>query len=137
MAISGPIALYNNLPIEPQYYQPSRFVISNIALGVMTTITTTLNMNYVIGQLVKLIVPPSFGCRQLNERQGYVISIPTANQVILSIDSSQNVDPYVASTLTTVAQILAIGDVNQGQINTGRSNNLIYPLGAFINISPI
>jgi len=30
---TGPIALYNNLPIEPQYYQPSQFFISDITLG--------------------------------------------------------------------------------------------------------
>lgn len=136
-AITGPIAPYSNVPIESQFYQPSRFVISSISLGQTTMVTTTEDMNYVIGQLVRLIIPPSYGCRQLNESQGFVISLPSANSVEIDINSSQNVDAYVASTLTTVAQILAIGDVNQGQINTGRTNNLTYPPGAFINISPL
>ena len=135
---SGPIAPYNNLTIEPQNYEPSRFVISGITLGKTTTVTTTVNMNYVIGQLCRLIIPQSFGCRQLNESEGYVLSIPAANQVVLSIDSSINVDPYIASGATTTAQILAIGDVNTGVVNPSGPAfpGVDYIPGSFINISP-
>lgn len=142
--ISYPIPAYANVPIEAQFYQPSRFVISGVTLGQTTTVTTTANMNYVIGQQARLIIPPSFGCIQLNESQGYVLSIPAPNQVVLSIDSSKNVDPYIASTATTVAQILAIGDINSGVISsTGRSiptvagNTGTQVPGSFINISPL
>ncbi len=134
--IVGPIPPYSNPPIEPQFYQPSRFVISNVTLGQTTVVTTTLDMNYVIGQLVRLIIPSSFGCRQLNEQQGFVIAIPALNQVELSIDSSVNVDPYIASSATTQAQILAIGDINSGIISSnGRSVNSTNIPGSFINIS--
>jgi hypothetical protein len=93
-------------------------------------------MNYVIGQEVRLIIPPSFGCRQLNEQTGLVISIPAANQVVLDIDSSQNVDPYIASSATTVAQILPIGDINNGTSNAnGRVLNGTFIPGAFIDVS--
>ena len=94
-------------------------------------------MNYVVGQLVRLIIPPSFGSRQLNETQGYVISIPSGNQVILNINS-MNVDLFISSTATTLPQILAIGDINTGAVNSnGRSNNFTYIPGSFINISPL
>jgi hypothetical protein len=134
--ISYPIPPYQNVPITPQYYQPSRFVISGITLGMTTLVTTSVNHNYVIGQLCRLIIPPSFGTRQLNEQQGYVVSIPNPNQVVLNINSI-GMDAYIASNATTVAQILAIGDVNYGFIsNTGNviSNQLIP--GSFENISP-
>ena len=135
--ISFPTPPYSNPPIAPQFYQPSRFVISAIALGPMTTITTTQNMNYVIGQLVRLIIPPTFGSRQLNEVEGYVLSIPAPNQVILNINSSQNVDAFILSPAKTVAQILAVGDINTGQTNvSGRSNTGTFIPGSFINISP-
>lgn len=136
--ISFPIPPYSNVPIEPQYFQPSRFVISAISLGFTTTITTTENMNYVIGQLIRLIIPSTFGCRQLNEKTGYVLSIPAADQVQVSIDSSQNVDPFIASSATTVAQILAVGDINNGIISsTGLNIPTTNVPGAFINISPV
>jgi len=137
MAITGPIALYNNLPINAQYYQPSQFFISGITLGSTTTVTTTVNHNYVLGQLCRLIIPQQFGCRQLNEQEGYVINIPAANEVVLNINSS-GFDSFVSSSATTKPQILAIGDINSGQINADvLSSNLTYVPGSFINISPL
>lgn len=133
--ISYPIPLYQNYPIQAQFYQPSRFVISAITLGKTTTITTTEDMNYVIGQQVRLIIPPSFGCRQLNEQTGVVISIPSTNQVVLNIYSAGG-DPLISSSATTVPQILAIGDVNSGIIYTNTSTMTTNVPGAFINISP-
>ena len=141
--ISYPIPPYSNVPIQPEFYQPRRFVISAITLGVTTTVTTTLDMDYVIGQLVRLIIPPSYGIRQLNEAQGYVIAIPASNQVTLNINS-QGMDAFKTSTATTKAQILAIGDINSGYASaTGRSiptvngDTQIEIPGSFINISPV
>lgn len=134
--ISYPIPLYQNLPIESQFYQPGRFVISAVSLGQTTTITTTVDTNYVIGQQCRLIIPPSYGCRQLNELTGLVLSLPASNQVELNIYSSGG-DAYTASSATTKAQILAIGDVNSGDINSsGRIQNNTGIPGSFINISP-
>lgn len=136
--ISYPIPAYQNLPIDAQFYQPSRFEISNVQLGQTTVVTTSVDQNYVIGQEVRLLIPSSFGCFQLNETQGIVLSIPASNQVEVSIDSSQNVDPFTTSTATTVAQILAIGDVNNGKTNAGgRINNGTFIPGSFVNISPL
>lgn len=135
--ISFPIPAYQNLPIEAQYYKPSRFVISAITLGQTTIVTTTIDMNYVIGQLVRFIIPPSFGTRQLNEQEGYVIAIPASNQVEVDI-SSAFMDNFISSSATTQAQILAIGDVNSGVTNSnGRTQNGTFIPGSFINISPI
>ena len=133
----GPYALYNNLPIEPQFYQPSRFVISAIDLGPTTTITTTVDHNYVVGQEVRLLIPSSFGSYQLNETKGFILSIPASNQFELDINTTVNVDAFISSSATTVAQCLAIGDINSGQVNTGRTGNLTYVPGSFINISPL
>lgn len=134
--ISYPIPAYSNVPIEPQFYQPSRFVITAITLGQTTTITTSVDHNYVIGQLVRLIIPPPYGTRQLNERQGYVISIPSPTQVVLNI-ASIGMDAFISSSFPTQAQIIAIGDIGNGDINTnGRTQNITYIPGSFINISP-
>lgn len=134
----GPVPPYNNVPIAPQYFQPSVFVISAVALGITTTVTTTEDVNYVIGQEVRLNIPESFGCTQLNQQTGFVISLPAANQVQITINSSQNVDPYISSSATTPAQIVAIGSTNTGQTNSdGLMSQGTYIPGAFQNISPL
>lgn len=135
----GPIAPENNPPINPQYYQPSVFAITAITLGTTTTIMTLVNHNYVIGQLIRLIIPPTYGSFQLNERQGYVIAIPAANQVVVNIDSSLNVNAFIESPSygPTLPQILAIGDINSGPINnSGPTKQSTFIPGSFINISP-
>jgi hypothetical protein len=138
--VSFPTPLYSNVPIQSGFYQPNQFIISAITLGPTTIITTTSNLNYVIGQEVRLLIPPSFGSIQLNQKKGYVVSLPASNQVEISIDSSRNVNPFIAS-LSTVqsAQIMAIGDINSGIISTTGSNlqnvSVTTP-GAFTNISP-
>lgn len=70
---SGPIALYRNVPIEPQYYAPRVFIIDDVVLGPNTLISTTIPTDYVPGQLIRLIIPNGYGCTQLNEVSGLVI----------------------------------------------------------------
>lgn len=136
--ISFPIPPYQNLPIEAQFYEPSRFVISNITLGITTLVTTSLDHNYVIGQEIRLLIPSNFGCFQLNNRKGYVLSIPSSTQVQVSIDSSQNVNNFIFATNNiNMPQIIAIGDINSGVVNSnGRVLNSTFISGSFINISP-
>lgn len=134
--ISYPIPAYQNLPIEAQYYQPTQFFISTLTLGPTTVVTTTANHNYVIGQLVRLLIPQSNGTYQLNGRTGYVVSIPASNQVEVNI-SSLKLSAFTTTTDPTQPQILAIGDINQGPINAnGNQAEQTYIPGSFINISP-
>lgn len=133
--ISGPVPPYANPPINADFYSPNVFIISAITLGATTTVTTTTDLNFVISQLVRLIIPPSFGCRQLNGQTGYVLSVPSSTQVVLNIYSAGG-DPFIASSARTKAQILPIGDISCGAINSnGRMSNSTYIPGSFLNIS--
>lgn len=145
--IGGPIAPYSNVAIEPQNYQPSQFVITAITPG-QTTIVTMANgtnnvpPNYIVGQEVRITIPPKFGSRQLNGQTGFVISLPAPNQVEVAINSTE-VDPFIATPIflpnqsQTPPQIVAIGDISSGQINSnGRVSQGTFIPGAFINISP-
>lgn len=137
--ISFPIPPYSNVPIQPQYYQPRRFVISAITLGVQTTVTTSVNHNYVIGQEVRLLIPIGYGSRGLSGQSGYVISIPAPNQVLLTINSV-GIDQFISASLAQSPQIIAVGDINTGIIS---STGMVLPIGqvpgipgSFENISP-
>lgn len=134
----GPIAPENNPPINAEFYQPSMFFISAITLGPTTTITTSVNHNYVIGQIIRVLITEFYGTWQISEQEGLVIAIPAANQVTVTIDSS-NANAFIASPAfgPTLPQIVAVGDQNSGQINVnGRNNNITFIEGSFINISP-
>lgn len=138
--LSGPIAPESNPPINPQYYQPSRFVIAAISMGATTTVTTSVDNNYVVGQLVRLLIPQYWGATQLNFRQGYVVNLPASNQVTLDINSLGNtplMPPlFTDNSKNNLPQIIGIGDVNTGRINaTGRTGNGTFILGSFIDIS--
>ena len=88
---SGPIAPENNPDIQPEWFQPSWFQISAITYGTNTTVTTlpsfNVNNNYVVGQLVRFNIPFFYGAQQLNGQQGYVISLPATNQVVVNINT--------------------------------------------------
>lgn len=137
--IPGPVPAYSNVAIKSTYYQPRRYVISNVTFnGINTTITTSADHDYVVGQNVRLLFPIFYGCTQLNNKEGIVSSIPASNQVVVEIES-YDVNAFVSSPsyAPTSAQILAIGDINSGAINSsGRTGLGTYPQGAFINISP-
>lgn len=134
--MTGPIAAYSNPPIKPQYFKPRQFNISNISLGITTTITTILNMDYFVGQLCRLLVPQGYGSISLNEQLGYVTSIPAKNQVILDINSL-SASPFISLSVAQKPQIFAVGDVNTGHINDdGPRRTRPYIPGSFRNISP-
>jgi hypothetical protein len=138
--ITFPTPAFQNLPITAQFYQPNVFVISAIAFGTFTTITTTTDMNYVIGQQIRLNIPGNYGCYELNGQTGFVTSIPALNQVEVNINS-QNASPFVMTPLpnnsqNALPQIAAIGGVNLGYTSsTGPNIPLVTIPGSFINIS--
>lgn len=138
--ISFPIPAFQNVPIEPQFFKPRQFFIADIALGSTTTVTTTVNNDYILGQQIRLIIPNGFGCRELNEKTGYILSIDAPDQFTLNIYSA-GMDAFTPnSQLTTQPQTLAIGDINTGLISsTGRSlpfGTVPTIPGSFQNISP-
>jgi hypothetical protein len=135
MAISGPIALYSNVPIHPEYYKPRSYQISNITLGQTTIITTVKNQDYVIGQQIRVLVPNGYGCQQINEMTAFVLSLPSLNQVEISLDSTK-FDPFLMLSLRQIPQIVAIGDVNTGHTNLDNKHTKPWIPGSFRNISP-
>ena len=103
--------------------------------------TNDVPPNYVVGQLVRLLIPPKNGARQLNGQSGFVLSLPSSSEVEVAINSVE-CDPFIPNPtffLTesqTQPQILSIGDISGGQINSSGRINLGTTIpGAFQNIS--
>jgi len=142
--VTGPIAPESNPPIEPQFFVPDNFVIIGISLGQTTTVTLAdtfygSSPNFVIGQQVRFVIPSFYGAAPLNGQTGLVVSLPSASQVTVAIDTSRDYNAFIPSPSygPTSPQLIPIGDVNTGTINSsGRTNNGTYIPGAFINISP-
>lgn len=128
--ITGPVPPYSNPPIEPQYYQPSRFVISAITLGQTTTVTTTTDLNYVVGQTVRLLIPEKYGCQQLSGVQGLVVSIPASDQCVIEIDSS------AASSFISSPYTATITNITRANPCVITANNSFSP-GQFILIEDV
>lgn len=145
--ISSPVAVYSNVAIEPQNFTPSQFVITSISFGTSTTFTLANQINgtapnYVIGQEIRVNIPSNYGCYQLNGQSGFVIGLPASNQVLVSINSV-NSDPFIANPTFIVGQtktppqMVAIGNIAFGQINSSGSMSLGTNVpGSFQNISP-
>lgn len=135
----GPNALYRNFPIVPQFYTPSLYYIVGITNGKSTTVTTATTHNYLVGQQVRFIIPPTYGERELNEQSGLITSIPSPTSFIVAIDSSKY-NTFIASPVygPTLPQVTAIGDVNSG-VNNNSNGRLLTGVtlpGSFTNISP-
>jgi hypothetical protein len=71
------------------------------------------------------------------------LSVPTTNSVVVGINSV-GTDPFIASPTflpyqsQTPPKIMAIGDINSGQINgNGPQTSLTYIPGSFMDISPL
>ena len=136
---SNPQAPERNPPIVPEFYSPSVFYISQVALGSTTTVTTEGTNNYVIGNSVRFHIPNIYMTTQLNDKTGIVIQINSSTQFVVSIDSSQY-DTFNSSPVNppTKPQVCAIGDYNSGSINSYGivAQGTSIP-GSFVNTSPI
>lgn len=136
---TGPNAPERNPAIEPQYFEPWVFPILNILQGPTTTVIFPLPHNYVVGQLIRFVIPSFYSIRQINEQTAYVIAIPAPDRIEVNLNSTQfdTFIPFPPIT-TTPPQTVAVGDNNFGLISsTGRSLPTTAIPGSFINISPI
>ncbi len=123
--------------LYPDLYVPFGTNITAVSTGATTTITTSVNHSFVIGQEVFFVIPstsfvnttPVWGTTQLDSQfvvqstgipqQAYVTAIPAANQITVNVNSTGfGTFTYPTSAQAalgiTFPQVLAIGDQNSG-----------------------
>ena len=135
----GPIAGERNPPINPQYYSANFAIPQSITpiTQSSTRVITTEPNEFVVGQLVRFTVPPGDGMYQIDEMVAYIITIENPTTFYVQLDSTRFDPFYGTGNPMQIPQVIPVGDASSGQINSsGRINNLLYPFGAFINVSP-
>lgn len=129
-SLSGsPVGSFVSKVLFPYLYPPQINTPSAITAGATTTVVTTFNHNFVVGQEIAFHVPSIFGMNQLNSLPnslipgspiyGYVISVTDNLTFVCNINSlgytayntNQPVSIVPGLSLPVVA---AVGDVNTG-----------------------
>ena len=134
----GPIAPERNPPIQPQDYKPKVFVIDQIVPinDEFTGVVTDIDNDFVVGQIIRFVIPKRDGMQPLNGQEAVVAYIFTPTVFIAEINALHFDSFNPLGNLTQDAFVIPVGDINTGAINSsGRINNLLYIRGAFINIS--
>jgi hypothetical protein len=161
-ALSGsPVGAFVKKVLYPYLYLPGRNIISAIAATAgsptppTTTITTTTDHCYVVGQEVGFHIPPAYGTIELNELPNipipaapvyyYVVATPTFNTFVINALPA-NLTAFVPSqTFASTPglqfpQVAAAGDVNTGGYPITPGSPLYPPptfIGATGNFSTI
>lgn len=144
-ALSGsPTGAFVRQVLFPWNYLPGVNFISAITTGTTTTITTTSNHNYVVGQEIAFRIPSAWGTTGLNSLPNnstpgspvyaYVTSVTSNTVFVCSFNSTGftafNSNPTVAATVgLTPPQVVAVGDINSG--GAAFSGGALYPSPSF------
>lgn len=98
------------------YYPKRRFITKIASSSLSTVVTMSVTHEFTVGQLVRLIVPSTWGMSLLNGQLGTITAIDTTNNTItLNIDSSSYgafswPTSAVAATGVTFAQVVPVGE---------------------------
>ena len=126
--------------LYPGIYFPGVSVITAIAYGSTTTVTTTTPHSYVVGQEVGFRISPLWGPVQLNTLPnplipgspvyGFVTSVTSPTVFVVNINSTgftafSNNIPVANVPGLTPPQVFAAGDVNTGGVRYSGGN--LYP----------
>lgn len=128
--------------LYPDLYFPGDSFISAITTGATTTITTTAQNNFQVGQEVAFRIPKIWGTTELNSLPntlipgspiyGYVISVTNNVTFVVNINSTGftafNPAPAFASYPGEKwPQVVAVGDVNSGGVQISPGSQLYPP----------
>jgi hypothetical protein len=145
---ASPAGAFVRKVLYPFLYLPGDNVISALSFGATTTVTTTTNHNYVVGQEIAFRIPTVYGSTQLNSLPntvipgspiyGYVTAVTANNVFVCSINSTGytafNTNQPVSSVPgLQFPQVVAVGDVNTGGFPY--TGGALYPSPAFPTFS--
>lgn len=74
--------------LVPQLIEPRSHYIVALGLGASTTVTTSVDHGYQVGEYITLFVPAAFGSSAISGKSGRVSAVSSASQFVVDIDSS-------------------------------------------------
>lgn len=99
--------------LVPQLFSPRSRFITALTLGASTSVVTSVDHGYGVGEYITLAVPAAFGSSEINGLSGRVLSITSANEFVVDIDSaaaSAFAFPASASVPFSFAYAVPAGD---------------------------
>ena len=105
---------YEAAILNPVYMPAVRDIIA-ITNADPCHITTSFANSYVVGTIVRLVIPNNYGMTLLNDFQCTIIELVSDTEFIVNVDTT-DIDPFVIPTLQpgnnyTSAQVTPIGEV--------------------------
>lgn len=99
--------------LVPQLFSPRSRFITALTLGASTSVVTSVDHGYGVGEFITLAIPAAFGTSEINGLSGRISSITSANEFVVEIDSaaaSAFAFPASASVPFSFAYAVPAGD---------------------------
>lgn len=113
------------LALESPVYQPAMRIISAITNAFPAQVTTTFDHDYISGTIVRLVIPPGFGMRQVDGKKGSIV-VTSPTTFTIDLDTTF-FDTFVIPTTFPEdfqhAQVVPVGEENE--ILTAATRNVL------------
>jgi hypothetical protein len=123
--VAGTTGSWMLVPYDALFY-PRRRSITKITQAAQAVVTLSVTHGYQVGQLIRMIVPASFGMTQMNGLQATIVAINTTttsgNTITLNVDSSAFTAfafPLSAAVPFTPAEVVPMGENTADALSQG------------------
>ena len=108
------------VPVDPRFYPRRRFITA-ITQAASAVITMSVTHGYIVGEIVRIVVPTEFGMTQINGLLGTITALTTGgtNTITVNINSTAFTAfafplSAVAAGGITFAQVVPVGEAASG-----------------------
>ena len=85
------------LAIESPTYQAAMRIINALTLAGNATVTTSFDHDYLVGLIVRLLIPSEFGMIEANNLVGTILSVPGSDSFVVDINT-RGFDAFVLAS---------------------------------------
>lgn len=102
--------------LENPTFQPAMRLITALSIAATATVTTSFDHDYLVGLVVRLLIPSEFGMIQVNQELGTIIDVPTTDSFVIDIDT-RGFDTFIIPVpeewfINDFPSVVPVGEVN-------------------------